>query len=69
MKWVVPEHEQKIYLICACKYSRCPPICDATHISLPTCIRRQIDNCPSKLDHGQLNASKLCEQCGFVPEW
>ncbi|CAF4255968.1 unnamed protein product, partial [Rotaria sordida] len=30
LKWTVPEHNQTVYLICACKYTRCPPICDAT---------------------------------------
>jgi len=58
-----------MYLICACKYTRRPPICDATHIGLTGTIKAQIENCPLKQEHAMKPNEKLCEQCGFVPDW
>ena len=66
MKWIVPEKEQTVYLICACKYTRRPPICDATHIGLTCPIKQQIEECAARAQHGE---SKLCERCGFAPDW
>jgi hypothetical protein len=55
--------------LCACKYSQRPPICDATHIGLTSIIREQIEGCPLKQEHANIVDKKLCEQCGFVPDW
>jgi hypothetical protein len=55
--------------LCACKYSQRPPICDATHIGLTSIIREQIEGCPLKQEHTNIVDKKLCEQCGFVPDW
>jgi len=69
LKWTVPDKAQTVYLICACKYTRSPPICDATHIGLTCPIREQIEGCPLKDKHSIIQDQKLCEQCGFVPDW
>ena len=69
LKWTVPEHVQTVYLLCACKYTRHPPICDATHIGLTNTIREQIENCPLKQEHSNNRDKKLCEQCGFLSDW
>lgn len=69
LKWTVPEKAQTVYLICACKYTRSPPICDATHIGLTSTIREQIESCSLKQQHSNIQDKKLCEQCGFVPDW
>ncbi|UJR32090.1 hypothetical protein I4U23_019558 [Adineta vaga] len=69
LKWTVPERAQTVYLICACKYTKRPPICDATHIGLTCTIREQIEGCPLKQEHSNIGEKKLCEQCGFVPDW
>lgn len=69
LKWTVPEKVQTVYLICACKYTRHAPICDATHIGLACSIRDQIEGCPMKDEHSKMHDVKLCERCGFVPDW
>ncbi|CAF4164144.1 unnamed protein product [Rotaria sp. Silwood2] len=69
LKWTVPERNQSVYLLCVCKYTKCPPICDATHIGLTSTIQKQIENCPLKQEHSNIGDKKLCQQCGFVPDW
>ncbi|CAF2939793.1 unnamed protein product, partial [Rotaria sp. Silwood2] len=68
LKWTVPERNQSVYLLCVCKYTKCPPICDATHIGLTSTIQKQIENCPLKQEHSNIGDKKLCQQCGFVPD-
>ncbi|CAF0764494.1 unnamed protein product [Didymodactylos carnosus] len=65
LKWIVPENKQTLYSICACKYTKSPPYCDATHTSLPSVIRDQILSCSKE----HLSELKLCDGCGWVPDW
>ncbi len=59
LEWTVPK-TQKIYSLCACKYTKDPPYCDSTHIYLPLQVLENQKNCTK--DH-----SKICFYCGFKP--
>jgi CDGSH-type Zn-finger protein len=67
LKWTVNK-EQRLYQICACKYSQDPPFCDATHTNLPCQVLERQEVCPQRQDNHHSN-SKLCTGCGWVPDF
>ena len=67
LKWTVNK-EQTMYLLCACKYTRDPPYCDATHTNLPCQVLDRQEKCAKKsVAHKPDN--KLCTGCGWVPDF
>ena len=65
LKWTVPDKPQSLYQLCACKYTKSPPYCDATHVYLPLDVLKRQKDCTN--DHK--NVTKLCTGCGLVPDW
>eukprot|EP01137_Pigoraptor_chileana_P001917 Opistho-2@40141 len=63
--WTAPEKPQTLYQLCACKYTKAPPFCDATHTNLPMEVLDRQDHCQQPHD----GTRRLCEGCGWVPEW
>ena len=65
VKWIVPK-KQTLYQVCACKYTKSPPYCDATHTNLPCEIIERQKNCSQSISsHNDQN--KLCTGCGWKP--
>lgn len=65
MKWTVPK-QQSLWQICACKYTKCPPYCDATHTNLPGEVLERRQTCPK---NPHTAATKLCTGCGWVADF
>lgn len=65
LKWTVPQKGQSLYQLCACKYTKDPPYCDATHVYLPIEVIKRQKECKSSHD----KSMKLCTKCGKVPDW
>ena len=59
--------EQRLYQICACKYTKDPPYCDASHTSLPGEVLKRHENCSNKSEHK--SDCKLCTGCGWIPDF
>lgn len=66
LKWRVNK-AQRLYQICACKYTKDPPYCDATHTNLPTEVLARQKQCQNKTNHDP--DTKLCTGCGWVPDF
>lgn len=67
LRWKVSK-EQRLFQICACKYTKDPPFCDATHTNLPCQVLQRQEVCPRQQDSHNSN-SKLCTGCGWVPDF
>ncbi|KAJ8039451.1 CDGSH iron-sulfur domain-containing protein 3, mitochondrial [Holothuria leucospilota] len=67
LKWRVPEKPQSVYQICNCCYTKSPPFCDGTHTNLPLILEERQKNCPKKDGHPE--CEKLCNSCGWVPDF
>ena len=67
LKWTV-EKEQVLHQICACKYTRDPPYCDATHSNLPLEVQERQKNC-AKIESCHNEQTKLCTGCGWIPDF
>lgn len=67
LRWKVSK-EQRLFQICACKYTKDPPFCDATHTNLPCQVLQRQEVCPRQQDSHHSN-SKLCTGCGWVPDF
>ena len=67
LRWEVTK-QQRVHQICACKYTKDPPYCDATHTNLPAQVLQQQEACPQQNANHHSN-NKLCTGCGWVPDF
>eukprot|EP00123_Amoebidium_parasiticum_P010729 comp20277_c0_seq1/m.25426 comp20277_c0_seq1/g.25426 ORF comp20277_c0_seq1/g.25426 comp20277_c0_seq1/m.25426 type:complete len:148 (-) comp20277_c0_seq1:274-717(-) len=72
LRWKVPgtvtdSKPVSCYSLCGCKYTKHPPFCDAEHIHVPCQIMDRQEACPDKEEHTK--RIKICEGCGWVPDW
>ncbi|CAH1272849.1 Hypp4966 [Branchiostoma lanceolatum] len=67
LQWQVPPQAQRLYALCACKYSADPPFCEATHTNLPCQVLQRQGACLHKDKHDK--STKLCTGCGWVPDF
>ena len=67
LRWEVTK-QQRVHQICACKYTKDPPYCDATHTNLPAQVLQQQEACPRQNANHHSN-NKLCTGCGWVPDF
>ena len=67
LRWEVTK-KQRVHQICACKYTKDPPYCDATHTNLPAQVLQQQEACPRQNANHHSN-NKLCTGCGWVPDF
>lgn len=64
LRWTVPKN-QVLFQLCACKYTKDPPYCDASHVYLPLEALKRQRECEN--EHAKMK--KLCTGCGKIPEW
>ena len=67
LAWRVPDTPQSVYHICQCRHTQAPPFCDGTHTSIPIKVRLRQEYCHLQAQH--LPENKLCEGCGWYPDW
>lgn len=64
LRWTVPKN-QVLFQLCACKYTKDPPYCDASHVYLPLEVLKRQRECEN--EHAKMK--NLCTGCGKIPEW